>query len=88
LFSRWELCNGRKRQRYLHQDQAAAQLGERRDKVLKTLSRIPSVIAQAEHCVQTFPDQELYDRVVDVYVEALKTIEEITKWLKQHPIRK
>jgi len=56
--------------------------------VLKTLSRIPNVIAQAEHCVETFPDRELYDRAAEVYVEALKAIEEITRWLKQHPIRK
>ncbi|MCJ1385307.1 hypothetical protein MMC17_008429 [Xylographa soralifera] len=65
---------------------AASQIGERRDKVLKTLLRIPKVIAQAEHSVETFPsDPVLYDRAAELYFAVLTAIEGTTRWLLQNP---
>ena len=65
-------------------DQAAARISERRDAVLKTLLRIPPIIIQAEHCVETFPsDPALYDGAAELYLAVLTTVEGITKWLMQ-----
>jgi hypothetical protein len=54
--------------------------------VLKTLLRIPNVIAQAGHCVETFPsDPALDDRAAELFLAALTAIEGTTKWLMKNP---
>ena len=54
--------------------------------MLATLLRIPAIIIQAEHSVETFyPDPALYDKAEELYLAVLGAIEGAAEWLKQHP---
>ena len=55
--------------------------------MLATLLRIPDIILQAEHSVETFyPDPALYDKAEELYLAILGAIEGAVEWLKQHPL--
>lgn len=56
---------------------------------MATLLRIPDIIIQAEHAVETFyPDPALYDKAEQLYLAILGAIEAVAEWLKQHPVGK
>ncbi|KAL9115249.1 MAG: hypothetical protein Q9227_001043 [Pyrenula ochraceoflavens] len=64
---------------------AAARISEKREKVLKTLLRIPDVIFQAERNLENFPlDPLLHDKAAELYLASLTAIEGITRWLLRH----
>lgn len=57
--------------------------------MMATLLRIPDIIIQAEHAVETFyPDPALYDKAEQLYLAILEAIEAVTGWLEQHPVGK
>lgn len=57
--------------------------------MLATFFRIPKLILQAEHAVETFyPDPALYDLAEQLYLAILRAIEGAVEWLKQHPVGK
>lgn len=67
-------------------EQAAIHLNTGRERVLATLLRIPEIILEAEHSVETFyPDPALYDKAEELYLAILTAIEGAARWLKQHP---
>ena len=56
---------------------------------MKTLLRIPNVIAQAEQCVETFPsDPILYDKAAGLYLAVLSAVEGIVRWLMRNSVCK
>ncbi|KAK5055419.1 hypothetical protein LTR84_013169 [Exophiala bonariae] len=73
-----------------HQDsKAASQISKGREQVLATLLRIPEIIVEAEHAVETFyPDPTLYDKAQELYLAILGAIQGATEWLQQHPVGK
>lgn len=55
--------------------------------MLDTLLRIPDIIMQAEHSVETFyPDPALYEKAEELYLAILNAIEGAAEWLKQYPV--
>lgn len=55
--------------------------------MVATILRIPDIIMQAEHSVETFyPDPALYEKAEDLYLAILRAIEGAVGWLKQHPL--
>jgi hypothetical protein len=68
--------------------QAAVNISTKREKVLAILLRIPDVIIEAEHSVETFyPDPALYDKAEELYLAILGAIEGAVEWLKEYPLR-
>jgi len=54
---------------------------------MTTILKIPDIILQAEHLVETFyPDPALYDKAEALYLAILDAIEGAAEWLKQHPL--
>jgi hypothetical protein len=54
---------------------------------MATILRIPDIIMQAEHSVETFyPDPALYEKAEELYLAILGAIEGAAGWLKQHPV--
>lgn len=53
----------------------------------RTLLRIPDVIIEAEHLVDTFPpDATLSEKAERLYLAILGAIEGAAKWLNQRPL--
>ncbi|KAJ9616703.1 hypothetical protein H2200_000422 [Cladophialophora chaetospira] len=72
-----------------YESTAASQIAKGREKVLDTILRIPDLILQAEHSLETFyPDPTLYDKAEELYLAILRAIEAAAAWLTQHPLGK
>lgn len=62
------------------------QLKTAREEIMSSLLRVPEIILEAEHKLETFNDDHaLHDKVEELYVAILNALEAAVDWLKQNP---